>query len=143
MDFTQLLMGPKSIYDRGTEDVETSPLIHGPDEDDGFDELARARSPRHLHNHLSFEQDPVASGFSRISYPVNAVATDNEYESAKALDAGKGDAVVGVMYGKGVKEQASSSWFWFVTLNDFTLNRRDTDLWFKYRLIAVYLFVQM
>lgn len=118
----QLLMGPKSIYDRGTEDVETSPLIHGPDEDDGFDELARARSPRHLHNHLSFEQDPVASGFSRISYPANAVATDNEYESAKALDAGKGDAVVGVMYGKGVKEQASSSWFW---------------------LIAVYLFVQM
>ncbi|KAJ9100515.1 hypothetical protein QFC21_003555 [Naganishia friedmannii] len=100
----------------------TSPLIHGPDEDDGFDELAGARSPRHLHNHLSFDQDPVASGFSRLSYPVHAVATDDEYESAKALDAGKGDAVVGVMYGKGVKEQASSSWFW---------------------LIAVYLFVQM
>ncbi|KAJ9108256.1 hypothetical protein QFC19_002504 [Naganishia cerealis] len=112
--FQQLLMGPKRIYDRGTEDEETSPLIHGPDEDDGFDELARARSPRHLHNHLSFDLDPVASGFSRISYPVHAVASDNQYESAKALDAGKGDAVVGVMYGKGVKEQASSSWFWLV-----------------------------
>lgn len=104
-------MGPQKIYSRETEEEETSQLIHGPGEDDGFDELTRARSPRQLQNHVSFDLDPVASGFSRISYRVQALATDDEVEAAKALDSGKGDGVVGVMFGKGVREQMFSSWF--------------------------------
>lgn len=104
-------MGPQRIYSRETEEGDTSQLIHGPGEDDGFDELTRARSPRQLQNHVNFDLDPVASGFSRISYRVQALATDDELESAKALDSGKGDGVVGVMFGKGVKEQMFSSWF--------------------------------
>jgi hypothetical protein len=107
-------MGPQKIYSRETEEEETSQLIHGPGEDDGFDELTRARSPRQLQNHVNFDLDPVASGFSRISYRVQALATDDEVEAAKALDSGKGDGVVGVMFGKGVREQMFSSWFMWV-----------------------------
>lgn len=104
-------MGPETIYSRETEEEDSSRLIRGPGEDDGFDELTRARSPRQLQNHLNFDLDPVASGFSRISYRVQAVATDDQIESAKALDSGKGDGVVGVMFGKGVREQVFSCWF--------------------------------
>lgn len=104
-------MGPKTIYQRGTDGDDASYAAHGPLEEDGFDELTRARSPRRGHNHVNFDLDPVASGFSRVSYRVDALAGDDEYESAKALDAGKGDGVVGVMFGKGVKEQMFSSWF--------------------------------
>lgn len=104
-------MGPKTIYERGTDEDDASCAAHGSLEEDGFDELTRARSPRQGRNHVNFDLDPVASGFSRVSYRVDALAGDDEYESAKALDAGKGDGVVGVMFGKGVKEQMFSSWF--------------------------------
>lgn len=104
-------MGPKSIYERSTDEDAASYGTHGSLEEDGFDELARARSPRTGRNHVNFDMDPVASGFSRISYRVDALTGDDEYSSAKAMDGGKGDGVVGVMFGKGVKEQMVSSWF--------------------------------
>jgi hypothetical protein len=55
--------------------------------------------------------DIVTSGFSRLSYPVLAFDGDEE-EEVKVLDGGKGDPLVGAMFGKGIKEQLRSSWFW-------------------------------
>ena len=69
-------------------------------------------------DHLSVpaaDLEPASSAFSRLSYQVQDVA--NEEEAIAVL--GGGDGIVGVMFGRSVKEQLSSSWFWCVAVPDF------------------------
>lgn len=43
------------------------------------------------------------------SHPNGYVDDD---ENIELLDKGKGDGVIGAMFGKSLKDQLSSSWFW-------------------------------
>ncbi len=54
-----------------------------------------------------------SSSFSRVSYNIRDGADDEEVRMALE----KGDGIVGVMFGRSVKEQISSSWFWYVCLS--------------------------
>lgn len=110
----QVLAGPKEIYVRT---VTLDPFVTLADDDD-LDDLARARSPRRVYDGeqpvYTPSADPVASGFSRLSYnmPTNPNGYVDEDENIEILDHGKGDLVVGAMFSKTLKEQLSSSWFW-------------------------------
>ena len=46
--------------------------------------------------------------------PVSPSGYVDEDENIEILDGGKGDGVIGAMFGKSLKEQLSSSWFWQV-----------------------------
>lgn len=88
-------------------------------DDDDLDDLARARSPRRQvccpgEYNPPQSADPVASGFSRLSYgmPISVGGYVDEDENKEILDGGKSDRVVGAMFGQSLKEQLSSSWFW-------------------------------
>jgi hypothetical protein len=106
----QLIAGPTQIYTRAAPQSDT---IEAFDTED-FDDLARARSPPQTTFFASTRDDPIASGFSRVSYPTPAMGVygDDEEEEAKVLDGGKGDGVVGAMFRADLREQLTSSWFW-------------------------------
>ena len=107
----QIISGPTQIYVRSAP--SDSFVTSAYDED--LDELARARSPRRIDEQLyTPSSDPVASGFSRLSYSIpshpNGYVDDDE--NIELLDKGKGDGVIGAMFGKSLRGQLSSSWFW-------------------------------
>lgn len=53
----------------------------------------------------------MSSAFSRISYDIPDTAGDDEVKLALASGE-KGDGIVGVMFGKSVKAQINSTWWW-------------------------------
>lgn len=58
--------------------------------------------------------DIYSSSFSRVSYNIPDGADEEDVK--EALEGKKDDGIVGAMFGKGVKEQISSTWFWYVSL---------------------------
>lgn len=110
----QLLAGPQQIYNRNSVGSAISFNTDADDED--FDDLARVRSLPDTQR-VPFRDDPVASGFSRISYPLVGTMMDGDQdeEEIKALSGPNDDGVVGAMFGKTLKEQVTSSWFWIIS----------------------------
>ncbi len=122
----QLLLAPASTYTR-TGGSDSKPVITAEEAEDPSLNIVAASQPSSRpalgRNSLSAgpggpatqDSDIVSSGFSRVSYPWHAETWPEEADEddeVKVLDGGKGDPVVGRMFGRSVGEQVRSGWFW-------------------------------
>lgn len=122
----QISFGPSEIYTRPAPGLPSPSDIHSfsipqptpspfPTEQSPF--LSPNDSSLTIRRRASIGPSPalgnrrMSSAFSRISYDIPDTADDDEVKLALASGE-KGDGIVGVMFGKSVKAQINSTWWW-------------------------------
>lgn len=87
------------------------------------DPQSRNRRMSSSFSRVSYSDQPprnrrMSSSFSRVSYAVHDDAEDEEIRTA--LEGKSQDGIVGVLFGKSVKEQIGSTWFWSVNNSTYS-----------------------